>query len=129
MNCTSNVIVSTPLFKTDFAGHTKTFQKNVDLYGSCGGSPAAGDHTNVFTGNKCVGSASPAVGKDGSCSACKQPGEGGDCALINTNMYYTLANGSAPKTICGDGFVEAGSQSLPIPADGGIALAREALGM
>ena len=38
VNCTSNVIVSTPLFKTDFSGHTKTFQRNVDLYGACGGS-------------------------------------------------------------------------------------------
>ena len=48
VNCTSNVIVAQPLFKTDFSGHTKTFQNNVALYGSCGGSEAgASDHTNV----------------------------------------------------------------------------------
>lgn len=97
VNCTSNVIVHQPLFKTDFSGHTKTFQNNVDIGGSCGGSAAGGDHTNVFTGNKCVGSGSPAVGKDGSCTACATPGE--DCALISGNMYYTLPNGSATKQV------------------------------
>lgn len=38
VNATSNVIVAQRLFKTDFAGHQKTFQNNVDLFGSCGGS-------------------------------------------------------------------------------------------
>ena len=27
LNCTANVIVGTPLFKTDYSGHTKTFTK------------------------------------------------------------------------------------------------------
>jgi hypothetical protein len=44
-------------------------------------------------------------------------------------MYYTGANGSAAKTLCGPGYLEAGSQTLPVPADGGIALCKEALGM
>lgn len=56
VNCTSNVIVAQPLFKTDFSGHQKTFQNNVDLFSSCGGSQAGTrDTTNVFTGNKVRG--------------------------------------------------------------------------
>ena len=38
VNCTSNVVVAQPLFKTDFSGHSKTFQINVDLFSGCGGS-------------------------------------------------------------------------------------------
>ena len=146
VNCTSNVIVSTPLFKTDFSGHTKTFQRNVDLYGACGGSePGTNDHSNIFTGNKCVGEGSPAgpgskrgapPPPPGACVPCKTPCNGRaiaeaecDCPLIEQNMYYTGANGSAAKTLCGPGYLEAGSQTLPVPADGGIALCKEALGM
>ena len=44
-------------------------------------------------------------------------------------MYYTGANGTTAKTLCGPGNLEAGSQQLPVPADGGIALCKEALGM
>jgi len=76
VNCTSNVLVATPLMKTDFSGHSKTFQKNVVLFGqhgriSCGGSAANGrDTTNVFTGNECVGSCTPALEKNGQCQKC-----------------------------------------------------------
>jgi hypothetical protein len=145
VNCTSNVIVSTPLFKTDFSGHTKTFSGNVDLWGSCGGSAASGDKTNIFTGNKCVGEGSPAGPSHkrgtpppppGTCVTCNAtcngafavPG-GCSCALVTGNMYYTGANGSAATTLCGPGHLEAGSKILPVPADGGIALCKEALGM
>ena len=129
VNCTSNVIVSTPLFKTDFAGHQKTFQNNVDLYGACGGSEAGtGDKTNVFTGQKCVGQGTPLVDKEGSgCVPCKTPGV--DCPAISSNEYYTAAAGTPPKTLCTGSTLEAGSQVLPIPADGGIALAKAALGI
>jgi hypothetical protein len=144
VNCTSNVIVSTPLFKTDFSGHTKTFQNNVDLYGSCGGSEASGDKTNIFTGNKCVGEGSPAGPNHkrgtpppppGTCVTCNTTCNGAfsapgcSCALIADNMYYTGANGSAATTVCGPGHLEAGSKILPVPVDGGIALCKEALGM
>ena len=110
VNCTSNVIVAQPLFKTgaskqamrlvfaraetaersvvcllghaDFSGHTKTFQNNVALYGACGGSEAgANDHTNIFTGNKCVGAGSPLQSKNGTCQACAQPGT--TCPIIS----------------------------------------------
>jgi hypothetical protein len=75
-----------------------------------------------------VGSAQPALAKDKkSCTPCTTAGT--DCASIVNNNYYTLPNGSAPKPVCGPGNVEAGSQYLPIPADGGIALAKKALGM
>jgi len=123
VNCTSNVIVSQPLFKTDFSGHTKTFQNNVDLYGSCGASePGGRDPTNVFTGNKCVGDGTPLA-----CGTCATPGV--TCPLIQNNEYYTAPAGSAPKTLCPAGSLEANSQVLPVPADGGIGLARAALGM
>lgn len=126
VNCTSNVIVAQPLFKTDFSGHTKTFQRNVALWGACGGSQAgAGDHTNVFSGNKCVGAGSPLQTKNGTCAACAEPGV--ECPVIADNMYYA-ANATA-KAICPAGNLEVGSQELPLPADGGIALAKAALGM
>ncbi len=135
VNCTSNVIVSTPLFKTDFSGHTKTFQRNVDLFGTCGGSePGTKDYSNIFTENKCVGVGTP-LGAS-TCVPCKTPCNGRaiakaecDCPLIEKNMYYTMANGSTAKTLCGPGYLEAGSQMLPVPGDGGIALCKEALGM
>ena len=100
VNCTSNVIVSTPLFKTDFAGHQKTFQNNVDLYGACGGSEAGtGDRTNVFTGQKCVGVGSPLVDKEGGgCAPCETPGV--DCPTISGNEYYTAAVAVARLSFC-----------------------------
>ena len=122
VNCTNNVIVSQPLFKTDFAGHQKTFQGNVDLYGSCGGSAAFGDDTNVFSGNKCVGIGAPAK-----CVPCATPGK--DCAIIQDNEYFTAPNGTAPTTVCPAGNTEAGSTVNALPADGGIGLAKTALGM
>lgn len=122
VNATNNVIVAQPLFKTDFAGHSKTFQGNVDLYSSCGASSATGDPTNVFSTNKCVGSGSPA-----GCSPCATPGK--DCAVIQGNEYFTLPANSSSKVLCPAGDVEAGSTQHAIPADGGIALSRAALGM
>ena len=47
--------------------------------------------------------------------------------LRRGNEYY--ATGATQKTICPAGDLEAGSQELPLPADGGIALAKAALGM
>jgi hypothetical protein len=128
VNCTANVIVSTPLFKTDFAGHQKTFQGNVDLYGACGGAEAgSGDKTNVFTGQKCVGAGSPLLDKEGGgCVPCETPA---DCPQISGNDYYTVAAGTAPRTLCTGATLEAGSRVLAVPADGGIALAKAALGM
>jgi hypothetical protein len=62
INATANVLVQTPLFKTDFGGHSKHYSKNVVLFGSEHGGWAQGgcscamdDGTNVFTMNKCVG--------------------------------------------------------------------------
>lgn len=130
LNATSNVIISTPLLKTDFAGHQKTFTKNVAIFGDCGGSePGSGDKTNIFTGQKCIGTYHPLLNKDGSCIPCKTPGPTGDCPVIQNNDYFTGAAGSAPKPVCAAGFVESGSQTLAMPADGGIALAKAALGM
>ena len=54
VNATSNVIFKQPLFKTDFGGHTKAFDKNVEIFGgSCG--CVTGDPTNRFVGNQCIG--------------------------------------------------------------------------
>ena len=39
------------------------------------------------------------------------------------------AAGTAPKTLCTGPTLEAGSKVLAVPADGGIALAKAALGM
>ena len=61
------------------------------------------------------------------CGTCTQPGV--TCPDIANNDYYTAASGTAPQTLCPAGSYEAGSQVLPTPADGGIALARAALGM
>ena len=109
-------------FQTDFAGHSKTFQGNVNLFGSCGGGVAIGDHTNVFSTNKCVGNGSPA-----SCAPCTTPGK--DCAVVQGNMYFTLPANSSTKVLCPAGDVEGGSTQQAIPADGGIALSKVTLGM
>jgi hypothetical protein len=93
VNCTSNVVVAQPLFKTDFSGHSKTFQNNVDISGGgCGGSQVGTrDNTNIFTGNKCVGSGSPLA-----CGSCARPGV--TCPIIGDNMYYTAAAGAYDRS-------------------------------
>jgi len=103
--------------------HSKTFQGNVDLYGSCGGSVAVGDHTNVFSTNKCVGGG----GSPAACKSCATPGK--DCAVVQGNEYYTLPAGSPTKTLCPAGGVEGGSTQRAVPDDGGIALCKTALYM
>jgi len=131
VNCTGNVIVNTPLFKTDFAGHQKTFQNNVALYGACGGSQVgSGDSTNIFTGNDCVGGGSPLLNKadpeknvTASCHAC---GPTDKCPIIQNNRYYRVGDNST-AVVCEAGNLESGSTFLPVPADGGIALAKAAL--
>ena len=52
-----------------------------------------------------------------------------DCPDIHDNMYYCGSAGSTAKNVCGAGFAESGSKTLPMPADGGIALAKAALGV
>ena len=47
---------------------------------------------------------------------------------IPDNKYYCAAFNKT-TSICGPGNIESGSLSLPVPADGGIALAKAALGM
>lgn len=82
--------------------------------------------TNVFTGNKCVGTGEPLLNKDGSCVTCADRSR---CPMISGNAYYTAPNGTAPKLICGPGKLESGSIIESVPEDGGLALARAALGM
>ena len=107
-SCSSNVIVNQPLFKTDFAGHSKTFTNNVALYGACGGSQVgSNDGTNVFSNNKCVGGGSPLAAKTGGCVVCTpgQPLTHGHvagtktCPHISDNTYYK-ANANTTSPIC-----------------------------
>ena len=152
LNVTDNVIVAQPLWKTDFSGHSKTFQRNVGLWGACGGAAvlwgsttpaevASSDTTNVFTANSCVGdtlrkeidrggpllttcgSRSPSSCVPGRCIPCVN----GRCPLVAANTYYT--NVTAPALVCPTGHMEAGSRLLPMPMDGGLALAAHALGL
>ena len=74
-----------------------------------------------------MGNCNPDQNK-GKCIACKAPW-GTDCPEVHDNMYYCEKAGSAPKEVCGAGFAESGSKLLPTPADGGIALAKAALGV
>jgi hypothetical protein len=152
LNATDNVIVAQPLWKTDFSGHSKIFQRNVGLWGACGGAAvlwgsttpaevASSDTTNVFTNNQCVGdtlrkekdhggpllttcgSRAPADCVAGQCIPCSN----GSCPLVAANLYYT--NVTTPASVCPTDHMEAGSQLLPLPADGGLALAAQALGL
>lgn len=112
----SNVIMKQPLFKTDYGGHTKDYRKNVEIFGGgCG--CVAGDPTNSFVGNHCVGGPSPC-----SCTA-----TGFD--TISGNMYYDWVNCTTP--VCpGNATIEQESKDLPLPTTQGVvALAEAALGM
>ena len=118
VNSTANVIFKQPLFKTDFGGHTKAFERNVEIFGgSCG--CVAGDPTNRFVGNRCVGEAGP-------CSCAADPTS---FAAIADNTYYTWVNASSP--VCqATAPIEQGSQNAPIPSTQDmLALARSALQM
>ena len=121
VNATSNVIFKQPLFKTDFGGHTKAFDQNVEIFGGgCG--CVAGDPTNRFVGNQCVGQGSPC-----SCSATPK---GSGFESIEDNAYYNWGVTHAQPVCPAGSQIEQGSQSLPLPDTAGVvALAREALGM
>lgn len=118
LNATNNVVVNQPLFKTDYSGHTKTFQGNVAIYGgSC--SCDVGDKTNIFTGNECVG--------EGSAFKCVT-GPASDYATVTDNKYYVT--GGTGTAVCSAGPVEQGSKTYALPdTDGIMALARAKLGM
>ena len=112
----SNVIMKQPLFKTDFGGHTKNYQRNVEIFGGgCG--CVVGDPTNSFVGNQCVGGPSPC-----SCSATS-------FKEISGNMYYDWVNETT--SVCpANSTVEQGSKDVPLPTTQGVVqLAKAALGM
>jgi hypothetical protein len=119
VNATANVIMRQPLFKTDFGGHTKAYASNVDIYGGgCG--CVAGDPTNSFDGNKCLGASPP-------CD-CNTPKTSFDS--ISGNRYYdSSVNSTSP--VCPSGSaIEQGSLVLPMPNNQDtISLCRVALGM
>ena len=146
------MIVAQPLWKTDFGGRSKTFQRNVGLWGACGGAAvlwgsttpaevAHSDPTNVFAANHCVGDTlrkdidrggpllttcgprAPTSCVPGRCIPCVN----GSCPRVAANLYYT--NATAPVEVCPADHLEAGSQLLPMPRDGGLALAAHALSL
>ena len=119
VNATANVIYKQPLFKTDFGGHTKAYSKNVEIYGGgCG--CVAGDPTNQFVDNQCVGELSP----------CKCSTSNTSFDVIAGNHYYSpTVNTSAPVCPAGSK-IEAGSENAPMPTtEAVLGLARAALGM
>ena len=79
----------------------------------------------MFTGNKCVGDGTPLLNKDHSCIPCTDPGK--TCPTISGNTYY--GGVTSATQLCGSGNLEAGSTQQPLPQDGGVALAKETLGM
>jgi hypothetical protein len=119
VNATSNVVFKQPLFKTDFGGHTKAYSKNVEIYGGgCG--CVAGDPTNQFVANQCVGEVSP----------CKCSTSNTSFDVIANNHYYSPnVNTSAP--VCPTGTkIEASSENAPMPTTVAVLVfARVALGM
>jgi len=103
-----NIIVAQPLFKTDYDGHTKHFEGNVNINGgSCDCKAVSGDNTNVFTKNQCIGNG-PAYPE---CPACTQPGV--NCPVCAMNTYYV--SGGDGKEVCGDGHIDAHSTTMPLP--------------
>jgi hypothetical protein len=119
VNATANVIYKQPLFKTDFGGHTKAYSKNVEIYGGgCG--CVAGDPTNQFVDNQCVGELSP----------CKCSTSNTSFDVIAGNHYYSpTVNTSAPVCPAGSK-IEADSENAPMPTtEAVLGLARAALGM
>jgi hypothetical protein len=135
-NVTANVVYQTPLFKTDYGGHTKSFSRNVAIltgvdphgtgnHGSCGcphtGSGGGLSPTDSFVGNQCVGLASTVeCGVDE-----KQHG------VIGGNTYYfDGSNSSGAVCPSSPSALEKGSKILPLPDNAAIiALAKHALGM
>lgn len=120
VNATANVIFKQPLFKTDFGGHTKAYAKNVEIYGGgCG--CVAGDPTNQFIANQCVGETSP----------CKCSTSNSSFDVIADNHYYSPSvNTSALVCPGAESKIEDGSVNAPMPTtDAVLGLARAALGM
>jgi hypothetical protein len=119
VNATSNVIFKQPLFKTDFSGHTKAFDENVEIFGGgCG--CVAGDPTNRFVGNQCVGQGSP-------CSCTASPTS---FDAIKDNTYYNWGLNSTQPVCPAGSQIEQGSLSMPLPDVAAIVtLSRAALGM
>jgi hypothetical protein len=120
VNATANVIFKQPLFKTDFGGHTKAYSKNVEIYGGgCG--CVAGDPTNQFVANQCVGEVSPCQ-----CSA----NENSFDVIANNHYYSPTVNTSAPVCPGAESHIEDGSVNAPMPTtEAVLRLARTALGM
>ena len=100
---------------------TKAYSKNVEIYGGgCG--CVAGDPTNQFVANQCVGEVSP----------CKCSAASSSFDVIADNRYYSpTLNSTAP--VCPTGTaskIEAGSENGPMPTtEAVLGLARAALGM
>lgn len=135
LNGTSNVMYLAGLWKADFGGHSKSYSKNVVIYGedhkggNCGpgtGTPKWEKHAqpDYFIGNDCIGV--PSKVKDCSAAASASTKK----LVIRDNRYYLPGGKGSPVCSNTSSPLEQGSKVLPYPDNAGIIkLAKTTLGM